>query len=445
VLASVAALLPSAARGVRMDFEKTVVLVVFALVYTSLVVWKRRRTEALWVGVAAVLFTRVLTPGEAFHAVEWNVLGIFAGILFVAEVFADSGMPLRIADLLIDRARDVGMAVLFVCLFSGFVSIFVENVATVLIVAPVALEVARRAEVSPLPFLIGIAVSSNLQGAGTLIGDPPSMILASFQRMDFNNFFFYQGRPSIFWAVQVGAATSTVVLWLLFRRFRAPVSFIEPVPVKSLVPTIAIVVLIVLLALSPIADPGFHWLGGTICMGVGVALVTWEGVREKGRTTELLRRYDWNTTFFLIGVFVLVEAMVHVGLIDDLAHAFARVTGTNPLVIYVSVIALSVVFSAFVDNIPYITTMIPVVKQVAAGVAATGTHVNEVPLIFGMVLGASLGGNLTPFGASANVVAVGLLRKQGITVSTRDFVKIGLPFTLVATAAGSVALWWMWS
>jgi Na+/H+ antiporter NhaD/arsenite permease-like protein len=395
--------------------SKTFCLVVLLLVYGALILWKKRRTEALWVGVIALVVSPVLSVPEAFHAVEWNVLGIFAGILLLAEVFSDSGMPLRIADVLIDRSKTVGMAILLVCLFSGFVSIFVENVATVLIVAPVALVVARRAGVSPLPFLIGIAVSSNLQGAGTLIGDPPSMILASFQRMDFNDFFVHQGRPSIFWPVQVGALASTFVLWFGFRSFRQPVTYIEPEPLRSWIPTIAIVVLIVLLALSPIFDPDFHWLGGTICMVMGVGLVAWESASERGRLMELMRRYDWNTTFFLIGVFVLVEGMVTVGLIDDLADAFSRFTGDSPLVIYVSLIAVSVLFSAFVDNIPYITTMIPVVKEVAAGV---GT--NEVPLIFGMVLGASLGGNITPFGASANVVAVGMLRKEGIPVSTRD-------------------------
>ena len=367
-------------------------------------------------------------------------MGIFAGILFVAEVFADSGMPLRIADLLIDRSKNVGVAILLVCLFSGFVSIFVENVATVLIVAPVAMVVARRAEVSPVPFLIGIAVSSNLQGAGTLIGDPPSMILASFLRLNFNDFFFYQGRPSIFWAVQVGAITSAVVLWLMFRRHRQPVRFIEPGKIESWVPTFTIVGVVVLLALSPIVDPGFHWLGGTICAVAGLAMVVWAGRREPGRARTLFRHFDWNTTFFLIGVFILVASMQKVGLIEDLAHQFARLTGDSPLVIYVSLVALSVLFSAFVDNIPYITTMIPLVREVAVGVDA-----NPVPLIFGMVLGASLGGNITPFGASANVVAVGLLRKEGLTVSTREFLKIGLPFTLVATASGAAFLWWTWS
>ncbi|HMB69916.1 MAG TPA: SLC13 family permease [bacterium] len=421
-----------------MPDPRTYTLIVVVLVYAALVFWKRRRTEALWVGVAALVLRGVLSPDEAFHAVEWNVIGIFAGILFVAEVFTDSGMPLRIADLLIDRARTVGGAILLVCLFSGFVSIFVENVATVLIVAPVALVTARRAGVSPVPFLIGIAVCSNLQGAGTLIGDPPSMILAGFQKMNFNDFFVYRGRPSIFWAVQAGALASALVLWLMFRGYRQPVSFIEPEKLDSWIPTVSIVLLIVLLALSPIFDPDFHWLGGTICMGMGVAMIAWENAR-KSNAAFRLRHYDWNTTFFLIGVFVLVEAMVHVGLIDEFAEVFQAITGDSPVVVYVALVAASVLFSAFVDNIPYITTMIPVVSGVCAGIG-----VEETPFIFAMVLGASLGGNITPFGASANVVAVGLLRKEGIQVSTSEFVKIGLPFTLVATAAGALLNWYVW-
>jgi len=423
-----------------MSGVKIFCLVVFVVVYAALILWKKRRTEALWAGVIALLASPVLTVGDAVGAVEWNVIGIFAGILLLAEVFTDSGVPLRIADILIDRSKTVGTAILFVCLFSGMVSIFVENVATVLIVAPVAAECARRAGVSPVPFLIGIAVSSNLQGAGTLIGDPPSMILASFQRMNFNDFFWYQGRPSIFWSVQVGALASTFVLWWLFRGYRQPVAYIEPAPVTSWVPTWGLVALIVLLAFSPLVDPGFHWLGGTICMSLGIAAVVWDERRDRGRAAVLLRRFDWNTTFFLVGVFVLVEGMVTVGLIEDLARGFAGVTGDSPLVIYVALVVVSVAISAFVDNIPYITTMIPVVKQVAEGVG-----VNDVPFIFGMILGASLGGNLTPFGASANVVAVGLLRKDGIHVSTREFLRIGLPFTVVATAAGTIALWLVWT
>jgi Na+/H+ antiporter NhaD/arsenite permease-like protein len=418
--------------------HKTLALIVVILVYAALLLWKKRRTECLWVGVIALVLGGVLSPAGALHAVEWNVIGIFAGILFVAEVFTVSGVPLRLADILIDRCKTVGGAILVTCLFSGFVSIFVENVATVLIVAPVAMITAKRAGVSPVPFLIGIAVSSNLQGAGTLIGDPPSMILAGFQKMNFNDFFFYRGHLSIFWAVQAGAVASAVVLWLMFRNLRQPVTFIEPEKVESWIPSVAIVLLIVLLALSPILDPGFHWLGGTICMVMGALMVGWEA-RRKRNLKKQLTQYDWNTTFFLIGVFILVEAMVHTGLIDDFAGVFQRTVGDNPLSIYIALVAASVVFSAFIDNIPYITTMIPVVSGVAASV-----ETNEVPLIFGMVLGASLGGNITPFGASANVVAVGLLRKEGITVSTVEFLKIGLPFTLVATAAGALVNWLVW-
>jgi Na+/H+ antiporter NhaD/arsenite permease-like protein len=239
--------------------------------------------------------------------------------------------------------------------------------------------------------------------------------------------------------VQVGALASAIVLWFCYRGYRQPVIHIEPEPLKSWTPTLALVVLIVLLALSPIFDPDFHWLGGTICMVMGVGLAAWAGRREDGRTLALFKSYDWYTTLFLIGVFIIVAAMVKTGLIADFATLFGRATGDNPLVIFIALVAVSVLFSAFVDNIPYITTMIPVVAGVAANVGA-----NEVPLIFGMLLGASLGGNITPFGASANVVAVGLLRKEGYLVSTREFVRIGLPFTIVATAAGSLFLWLVW-
>ena len=266
------------------------------------------------------------------------------------------------------------------------------------------------------------------------------MILASWLKMDFNAFFWFEGRPSIFWAVQVGAIASIIPLWLIFRRNKQPVTFIEPEKVDSWIPTVAIVVLIVGLAISPNFDPHFHWLGGTICMTIGVGILIWEELRKRGNGRDILKRYDWNTTFFLVGVFIIVAAMVRVGLIDDLATGFSQLTGDNPLVIYVALIALSVAFSAFIDNIPYITTMIPVVQQVAGNTGAP-----EIPLIFGMVLGASLGGNITPFGASANVVAVGLLRKEGHMVSTWEFVKIGLPFTLAATTAGAAFLWWAWS
>lgn len=424
-----------------MDTHRTLTLVVFVLVYAGLILFKRRRTEILSAGVLVILASGVLAPAVAVRAVSWNVIGIFAGVLLLAEMFTESGMPLRIADILIDRSKNVGRAILLVCVFAGFVSIFVENVATVLIVAPVAIQIARRVGASPVPFLVGIAVSSNLQGAGTLIGDPPSMILAAFLKMDFNDFFWMDGHLSIFWAVQAGAVAGTAVLWLLFRRFRNPVEYIDPPQVSTRTPSWAMGVLIVLLALSPKFDPGFRWLGGTLCVGTALLVLLREEVRSRGTARRVLGGFDWNTTVFLIGVFILVEALVETGLVRDFAGLFLRVVGSDPMGIYASLVSVSVVFSALVDNIPYITAMIPVVQEVAASASIS----SATPLVFGMLLGASLGGNITPFGASANVVAVGLLRKEGSPVSTWEFLKIGLPFTLAATLAGAVFLAWAWN
>ena len=251
---------------------KPLVLIVFILVYLFLIVSKKHRAKALWIGVAVLVVAAWFSDHEArselglhaffFDAINWNVLGIFAGTLVLAELFIDSRVPVLLADLLIDRSRTSGWAMLWVCVMSSFISIFVENVATVLIVAPVALEAARRLKVSPVPFIIGIAVSSNLQGTATLIGDPPSMLLAAHEKMNFNDFIFYQGKPSIFFAVQAGAVASFGVLYLFFRKFREPVVRLPVEKPTSWVPTILLVLLIVDLGCSSLIDPEFRWFAG---------------------------------------------------------------------------------------------------------------------------------------------------------------------------------------
>ena len=158
-----------------------------------------------------------------------NVLGIFAGTLIVADLFIESLVPAWLADWLIQRSKKTWVALLAICALAGIISAFVENVATVLIVAPIALALAQRLKISPVPVLIGIAISSNLQGTATLIGDPPSMITAGFLShrwglqggtFGFNEFFFFRGKPSIFFAIQLGAIVSLVVLYWFFRKVR---------------------------------------------------------------------------------------------------------------------------------------------------------------------------------------------------------------------------------
>lgn len=366
-------------------------------------------------------------------------MGIFTGTLILAEIFIYSKVPTLLADFLVDRSKSVGMAILWVCALASFISAFVENVATVLIVAPIALVLAKKLKVSPVPFLIGLAISSNLQGTATLIGDPPSMILAGSLKLNFNDFFFFQGKPGIFFAVQLGAVFSFLILYLFFRKYKDPVIQVPREKVTSWIPTFFLLGLIVSLALAPIVDPEFQFLGGVICIGFGLMGFFWQIKQDRALSKEIWRRYDWDTTFFLAGIFVLVGILNDVGLITVLKNVLVKTLGNSPFVNYTFIVWFSVLVSAFIDNVPYITAMIPVTVQLSSEFGLP-----PYLLTFGLLIGACLGGNITPIGASANIVSVGILKREGYSVSFWQFIRIGLPFTLAATIMGYIFIWFVW-
>ncbi len=412
---------------------------IFLLSYAALVRFKHFKSQILWVGIGAGILAGLITTRDLFYDINWNVMGIFAGTLILAEFFILSQVPAALASLLVKQSSTVGGAFLGVCLLSSALSIFIENVAVVLIVAPIAFELARRINASPVPAIVGIAIASNLQGTATLIGDPPSMILANYQHMNFNDFFFYGGKPGIFFAVEVGSIGAILFLYYYFRRYKGSATFERTEKIRSFAPTIYILLMVVALALSSFVDPDFRWFGGAAAMGCAVLCSIFTRFSSVIEKRDVARRYDWSTTMFLAGVFVMVGMLERAGVIDGFAHFLGRQLGTNPLVAFTAVVWGSVAFSAFVDNVPYLTAMIPVVQTMSSSMG-----VNIELLVFGLLIGACLGGNITPVGASANVVATGMLRKNGFTISFWDFIKIGLPFTIIATILGSAFIYLVW-
>ena len=425
-----------------MSIDKIFVLIAFAGGYSLLALTRWNKAYIVWAALIFLIIAQVLPISLIPWDIHWNVIGVFAGTLMLTGAFIYSGVPARISNTLVAYSPNMGTAMLFVCIISSVISLAVENVATVLIVAPIALEMARRQKVSPVPFLIGIAICSNLQGTATLIGDPPSMILAASERMNFNDFFFYRGKPSIFWAVEVGAIASFGILWLLFHRNKQKVDQVGEVDVVTWIPTVFLGIMIVGLALCSLVDPNFRWAAGTLCMAVGVlSLVEMmiQGGQVRREVKKIIKEYDWETTFFLMGVFVLVATLERVGLIHDFAMLVSQTLGKNPLLVFMVIVWASVGFSAFIDNVPYITAMIPVVQIVAGEL-----EISRYLLVFGLLIGSCLGGNITPVGAAANIVAVGALKREGYHVSFWTFAKIGLPFTVAATIAGALVVWFIW-
>jgi Na+/H+ antiporter NhaD/arsenite permease-like protein len=414
-------------------------LIFFVLAYILFVVFPGRRSLIAIIAAGLLLVTRVLSFPEAFHSVNWNVIGIFVGTLAVADVFMKSRVPAVIAEIIVDKANNTAWAILFLCVFTGFISAFVENVATVLIVAPIALTLARKINLNPMKMMIAIAISSNLQGMATLIGDPPSMLLAGFTKMNFGDFFLYKGKPSIFFAVELGAFVSFFVLMFLFRKERHRVKVIPVEKVQSWIPSVLLVLLIILLAVSSFFDTGFTCAAGIICMIMGIVSVVWEKIANKGKASELIKSLDWDTTLFLVGIFILVGSLVLTGWIDNIAQSLSNVIGGNIFFGYTLIVFISVIISAFVDNVPFLAAMLPVAIQMASNL-----NVNPSLFLFGILIGASLGGNITPIGASANIVTCGLLKKEGYVVRFKDFMKIGIPFTLAAVIAAYLFVWFVW-
>ncbi len=423
-----------------------IVLAIVAGVYLYLCLSTRHRARAIWLGVAVLVVAgyafgdaRLSLRALVEDAIIWNVIGVLAGAMLIADLFIESRVPVLLANLIVDKTSSTHMAMLGVCALSAAISSFADNVTTVLLVSPVALAVARRAEMSPVPLIIGIAIMSNLEGAATLIGDPPSMLLAGYYRLGFADFFVLHGRPFIFFAIQCGAVLGLAFLWLIFRIHRKRM-MPEPVTkVKSWIPVGFIGTLVAFLVCSSYYDPGFRWLAGTGALILGAFALLWTFRRDAAAAREMVKRYEYPTIFFLSGIFVLGYAMNEFGWVKAIGDGITTLVGRNPFVAYTVIVWFSVLVSGFVDNIAYVAVMLPVTKVLAEGVGGS-------PMLYagGLLVGACLGGNITPIGAACNVVACGILRREGHTVSFWRFAKIGLPFTLLATLAGYLFIWVFW-
>lgn len=413
---------------------------VFILVYAVLIATHHHRYIWVWLGVLTLVLFGILSPHKISHHINWNILGVLWGTSVVAELFIRSKIPAYLAERLIDISKNLIWAILTLSLFAGLLSAFVENVSTTLIMAPIAFAVAKKLKVSPIPFILGICLSANLQGSATLVGDPPSMILAGNTGMTFNDFFFMHGKPGLFFAVQIGAIASLAVLYLLFRKQNQPIIQVEPEHIITLAPGVFLAMLILSLIIASFFKNRIGNINGLICVGYALLAIIYSLVSKKIKTYSVLKDADWSTLFFLAGIFCLVGALKDAGIINSLAIWVGRLTGGSLIITFIVIVLFSVFISGFVDNIPYFAAIIGIIIPLAQ------TYNYPVYLLlFGTILGTTVGGNITPIGASANIVATGLLKKNGHKISFMQFSKIGLPFTLAAVIVSSLFIWIFWS
>ena len=416
--------------------------VLFVLTYVLMMTFGKYRPIIALVSGLVYVLTGMLPVSELPGSLDFNVLLMIGGTMGIVRLFIDSRMPERLADLIMKRVPNVRWAAVSLSLFAGLISAFVDNVATVLMVAPVAVAVCRKLKTNPVPFIICIAVSSNLQGAATLVGDTTAIMLGSALHMSFADFFWYHGRPAIFFAVELGAVLSALIIFFLFRREKAPISQSGPLTeVTDYVPTVLLVGTIALLICASFAPESWNLPAETngilCCAMLAVGLMT-SFARQKrpDAVTRPLKAIDFETLVLLVGLFLMIGGITHTGVVGALAALLAKLGGGSVFRMYTIVVWASVLISAFIDNIPYVATMIPVIAGLAAQMGCDPT-----PLYFGLLSGATLGGNITPIGASANIAAIGILRREGYEVPNSDFFRIGIPFTLSAMIPAYLYIW----
>ena len=385
-------------------------------------------------------------------SVDFNTIGLLLGMMIMVAVLGETGVFHQIGIKLGKISKgNVWILMLLLCAFTSVASMFVDNVTTILLMIPVTLSITRTLGIHPIPFIMAQVLVSNIGGASTLIGDPPNILIGSAAGIDFNSFLIYMG-PTV--VIVFGFSLLLIKLFfknelkgeqrleqqedveeLMHRDENAIVSHHKGLLIKSL---IVIAGVIVLFSLQTVT----HLEVSIIAIGGAAVLL----IISRVPLERILHEVDWATLLFFVGLFVVVGAAEHAGLITILAKLAINTTGGNPWLTFIMIIWLAGIASAFVDNIPFTTTMIPLIHtlNVDPTIAASfggNSGFQFSPLWWALALGADLGGNGTLIGSSAGVVAAGLGEKFGHHISFTRWIRIGFPFMLITLTIGTVVLY----
>jgi Na+/H+ antiporter NhaD/arsenite permease-like protein len=382
------------------------------------------------------------------EAIDFNTIGLLLGMMVIVAILGETDVFYWVGVKASKLSKgSLWKLMLLLSTFTAIASMFIDNVTTILLMVPVTLSVVRILKVSPIPFILSQVLVSNIGGAATLIGDPPNILIGSAANIDFNSFLLYMG-PTI----AVVFVTSLLLLRFFFRndlRVQKQVlsnsnaiNELTQIDEGSLIKdkdTLkkSLIVLVAVIALFSLQN--MHHLEVSVIALGGAAVLL---VITRSHLEKILHEVDWSTLIFFIGLFIIVGVAQHVGLINILSSAAINLTGGNFWITYILIIWLSGIASAFVDNIPFTATMIPLIQTLNTdpNIASSLNEFQFSPLWWALALGADLGGNGTLIGSSAGVVAVGLTERFGYPVSFNRWFRVGFPFMLVTLGIGTVIL-----
>ena len=420
--------------GYTTDMQMILATSVFVIAYIFIATEKISRLAIALAGAALMVLIGATDAEKAFYShktgVDWNVIFLLLGMMIIVGIIHKTGLFEFLAVSAIRKSKgNPKIAIVYLMLLTAMASAILDNVTTILLAVPMTLIVCKHLNVNPIPFILAEVFVSNIGGAATLVGDPPNIIIASKANLSFNSFLVHMA-PMV---VLVLAVIIPLIVYMFRKELinsqtsRDAVMILDPASFlkdrvllkKSLVVLIGVMIAFVSHSLLHL-EPSIISL-----LGAGV-LVAISGVKPK----DYVQDVEWSTLIFFAGLFIMVGALVNVGALEIFADYLQGIFGDNTKLAAGSILGISAVLSGIIDNIPYVTSMSPVIAELSTGLVGRQEHV----LWWSLAFGADFGGNATIIGASANVVAIGLAAKAGIRISFWNFAKYGIVITAISVA-----------
>ncbi len=432
-----------------MTAQAVTALVIFVLAYILIITERIHRTKIAIMGGVLLVVLRVMPQSEAFDFIDFNTIGLLTGMMLLISVIKETGLFSYLAIKIAKKTEGDGWKILlWFSIFTAVASALLDNVTTVLLIAPITILIAEMLDISPFPFLIAEILASNIGGAATLIGDPPNILIGSATDLSFVDFLLHLGPISA-----VVMIATLVALRVMFRsqlgvRRTDQKEVLEGMDETKVIKDRrllkrSLVVLAITMAGFMLHDM-LHLKPATVALAGGGALLIWSGTDIEKRLEEI----EWPTLFFFMGLFVLVGGLEKVGILEALARGVLSLSG-NIVVLSLCILWVSALASSFLDNIPFVAAMIPLVASISASLFPNTRGLDEaayhlyylqrsLPLWWSLALGACLGGNGTIIGASANVVIAGFSEKTRSPLNFRNYLRYGFPLMLVSIALSSI-------